>query len=132
VHLVEKLKGYFDKREEVAFAFLFGSQANGLAIPSSDIDVAIYFYPKSRKPIEFEEPIYYEKESEIWTELEKLLEKEVEVLILNRAPATISASAIRGVPIVIRDWGLYLDFMVVVTSEAADFRDLLIRHFLEE
>ena len=131
MHLVKKLEGYFDKREEIAFAFLFGSQASGLAISSSDIDVAIYFYPKTRRPIEFEEPIHYEKESEIWAELERLLKKEVELLVLNRAPATISASAIRGIPIAIRDWGLYLDFLQVVTTEAADFRDLLIRDFLE-
>jgi predicted nucleotidyltransferase len=132
MHPVEKLKGYFDKREEVAFAFLFGSQADGLATALSDIDVAVYFYPRIRRPIEFEEPIYYEKENEIWADLETLLKKEVELLVLNRAPATISASAIRGIPIVIRDWGLYLDFMAVVTSEAIDFRNLLIRDFLEK
>ncbi|RKY58179.1 MAG: nucleotidyltransferase domain-containing protein, partial [Candidatus Latescibacterota bacterium] len=61
-----------------------------------------------------------------------LLKKEVELVVLNRVPATVSASAIRGIPIVINDWGLYLDFMEVVTSEAMDFREMLIRDFLEE
>ncbi len=130
MELVDELKSYFSKREDVAFAFLFGSQAKGLATPSSDIDVAVYFYPRRRRPIEFEEPVYYEKEDEIWADIEKLLKKEVEVLVLNRSPATIAASAIRGTPIMIRDWGLYLDFMEVVASQAEDFRDLLTRDFL--
>jgi predicted nucleotidyltransferase len=130
--LIEKLKKYFNDRGEIAFAFLYGSQANGLAIPSSDIDIAVYFYPQTRSPIEFEEPVYYEKESQIWAELERLLKKEVELLVLNRAPATIAASAIRGIPLAIKDWGLYLDFMEVVTSEAIDFRNLLIKDFLEK
>jgi predicted nucleotidyltransferase len=130
MELVDKLKSYFSKREDIAFVFLFGSQAKGLATPSSDIDVAVYFYPRRRRPIEFEEPVYYEKEGEIWADIEKLLKREVELLVLNRAPATISASAIRETPIMIRDWGLYLDFMETVASEAADFRDMLIRNFL--
>ena len=130
MELVDELKSYFSKREDVAFAFLFGSQAKGLATPSSDIDVAVYFYPERRRPIEFEERVYYEKEGEIWADIEKLLKKEVELLVLNRAPATIAASAIRGTPIMIRDWGLYLDFMEVVASQAEDFRDLLTKDFL--
>jgi len=128
--ITERLKDYFEHREEVAFAYLFGSQAKGLASPLSDIDVAVYFYPKHFKPVEFEEPIYYEKEDTIWEEIERLLNKEIELLCLNRAPATVAASAIRGIPLTIKDWGLYLDFMEIVTSVAVDFRDLLIEDFL--
>ncbi|MBU1262439.1 nucleotidyltransferase domain-containing protein [bacterium] len=126
----EALKEYFGKRPEVAFTFLFGSQASGKVTSLSDVDIALYFYPQHPKPIEFEEPQFYKQETEIWVELERLLKKEVELIVLNRAPATISASAIRGVPIVIKDWGLYLDFMETVTSEAIDFRDMLINEFL--
>lgn len=129
---INKLKGYFNNRKEVAFAFLYGSQAKGRTTSLSDVDIAVYFYPKNRHPIELEELVYYEKEGEIWVELERLLKKEVELLVLNRAPATISASAIRGTPIVVKDWGLYLDFMEVVTSEAIDFREMLIKDFLQK
>jgi len=128
---IEALKRYFEAKEDVAFAFLFGSHADGSATSLSDIDIAVYFYPKRRRPVEFEEPIYYEGEDEIWAELERLLGKEVELLVLNRAPATVAASAIRGIPIAIKDWGLYLDFMEVITSEAIDFRETLIEEFLE-
>lgn len=56
----ETLKEYFKKRKDVAFAFLFGSQARGTATKLSDIDIAIYFYPERRHPIEYEEEISYE------------------------------------------------------------------------
>ena len=130
--ILKLLRGYFSSREDVAFSFLFGSYADGTATSLSDVDVAVYFYPKRRRPVEFEEPIYYEGEDQIWADLDRLLKKEVELVVLNRVPATVSASAIRGIPIVINDWGLYLDFMEVVTSEAIDFREMLIRDFLEE
>lgn len=128
--VIEKLRQYFDKRDDVAFAFLFGSLARGLATKLSDIDIAVYFYPKNRRPVEFEELVYYEKEDEIWAELERLLKKEVELLVLNRVSASVAASAIRGIPLVIKNWGLYLDFMDIVTREAEDFREMLFGDFL--
>lgn len=128
--MIEDLKSYFGKRQDVAFAFLFGSQASGWATSLSDVDVAVYFYPKRRKPIEYEEPIWYEKEGEIWGDLCRLLKKEVELLVLNRVSSSVAASAIRGIPLVINDWGLYLDFMLVVTREAEDYTDMLIDEFL--
>lgn len=128
---MESLKEFFAKREDVAFSFLFGSQARGKAIPSSDIDIAVYFPPENPRPIQFEEAIFYDQENELWAALERLLRKEVELLVLNRVPATIAASALRGIPVAIKNWGLYIDFMQVVTSQAIDFRDLLIKDFRE-
>jgi predicted nucleotidyltransferase len=129
--LIEKIKGYFDKREEIAFAFLFGSQARGSATKLSDVDIAVYFYSKRRRPLEYEEEVFYATEDEIWADLERLLKKEVELLVLNRVSASIAASAIRGIPLVINDWGLYLDFMDIVTREAEDFREMLFKDFLD-
>ncbi len=128
--MIEDLKNYFSKRQDVAFAFLFGSQASGWATSLSDVDIAVYFYPERRRPIEYENPVYYEKEDEIWGDLELLLKKEVELLVLNRVSASVAASAIRGIPLVINDWGLYLDFMDTVTREAEDFREMLFEDFL--
>jgi predicted nucleotidyltransferase len=50
--LKRKLKKYFKERKNVAFAFLFGSHAKGSATIRSDVDIAVYFYPEKRKPIE--------------------------------------------------------------------------------
>lgn len=129
---IDVLKKFFNKRNDIAFAFLYGSQAKKKGTKLSDVDIAVYFYPKNRHPIEFEEEIYYENEDKIWLELEQLLRKEVELLVLNRAPATIAASALRGIPLVIHDWGLYLDFMEVATEEAEDFMNLVIKDYMEK
>ena len=129
---IERLKIYFSGRKDIAFAFLFGSQARGNATKLSDVDIAVYFYPERKHPIEYEEAVNYENEDAIWADMERLLKKEVELLVLNRVPATIAASALRGIPLAINDWGLYLDFMEVVTGEAEDFMDFMIRDYMEK
>jgi len=128
---IKALKTYFKGRKDIAFAFLFGSQAKGKATKLSDIDIAVYFYPKNKRPIEYEEEIFYAGEDEIWADLDRLLKKEVELLVLNRVSASVAASAIKGVPLTINDWGLYLDFMAIITEVAEDFREMLFRDFLE-
>lgn len=129
-NMIERLKEYFIKRKGVAFAFLFGSQARGSATRLSDVDIAVYFYPEKRHPIEYEEEVFYEDEDEIWADMERLLKKEVEILVLNRISSTVAASAIRGIVLAINDWGLYLDFMETITSEAIDFREMLVDDFM--
>ncbi len=130
--MLKTLEEYFSKRNDIAFAFLYGSQAKGNATRLSDVDVAVYFYPKQRHPIEFEEKEYYhDNEDTIWGELESLLKKEVELLVLNRAPSIISASALRGIPIIINDWDIYLDFMLIITDLADDFAEFIISDYKE-
>lgn len=128
---IEALKHYFETRKDIAFAFLFGSQARGTATKISDVDIAVYFYPEKRHPIEYEEEVFYPTEDEIWAGVERTLKREIEMLILNRVSASVAASAIRGIPLAINDWGLYLDFMEVITREAEDFREMLFTDFLE-
>ena len=125
------MKNYFSNRTDVAFSFLYGSYARGTAHSESDIDIAVYFYPAERYPVEYEEDVYYDGENEIWADLEELLGKEVELLVLNRVSASVSASAIRGTPLVINDWKLYLDYMEIVTREAEDYAQMLSNAFLE-
>jgi predicted nucleotidyltransferase len=128
---VEALRNYFNNRDDVAFAFLYGSHAKGNSTQLSDVDIAVYFYPKRRHPIEFEEEVFYKGEEEIWSDMEKVTKKEVELLVLNRVPSTVAASAIRGIPLAINDWGLYLDFMDVVTEESEDFMNFVINDYVE-
>jgi len=128
---IDTLKDYFESRRDIAFAFLFGSEAKGMATSLSDVDIAIYFYPAKRHPIEYEEEVSYGGEDAIWGDLENLLKREVGLLVLNRVSASVAASAIRGIPLVINDWGLYLDFMEVVTEVAEDYREMVFRDFLE-
>ena len=111
---------------------LLSSEAAGKAGRLSDVDLAVYFYPPDRQSVQFEEgPCCYPGENQIWGDLQRILKKEVELLVLNRVPATIAASAIRGLPLYITDWGLYLDFMEIITEIAEDFRDEIIRDYKE-
>jgi len=128
---IEKLKEYFRGRKDIAFAFLYGSQAKGNATRLSDVDIAVYFYPNPRHPIEFESENYYDSENDIWKNLEIILKREVELLVLNRAPSIIASSAIRGIPLAINDRGLYLDFMLIITDLADDFAEFIISDYEE-
>lgn len=125
IDIVKALKDYFEKREDIVMAFLFGSYAKGVFHKESDVDVAIYFRPKTGY-LEWEEyNLKYEEEDTIWLDIESLLKRNVDLVILNRAHSTIAQSAISGIPIVIKDRGLYLDFMLRVTREAEDFRQTI-------
>ncbi|MCK4761205.1 MAG: nucleotidyltransferase domain-containing protein [Candidatus Aminicenantes bacterium] len=127
--LITKLKKYFANRNDIAFAFLFGSYAAGRANRHSDIDVAVYFYPGVRHPVPYEEETYYDGEDQVWADLDQLLGKEVELLVLNRASAAVCGSAARGIILSVKDWPLYFDFVETISREAEDFMYMRIKDF---
>jgi predicted nucleotidyltransferase len=97
--MIERLKEYFSGKKEVAFAFLYGSQATGNATKLSDVDIGVYFYRQKRHPVEYdEEEVFYPTENEIWSDLGQILKRDVELLVLNRVSAGVAASPIRGAP----------------------------------
>ncbi len=120
---IQKLKKYFSSQNDIVFAFLFGSQASKRAARISDWDIGVYFRPVKER-IEWEEQNRpYLQEDKIWNECMDILSADnVDLLVLNRCAANIAASAIRGIPLVIKDRRQYLEFMLAVTQEAEDFR----------
>jgi hypothetical protein len=122
VKTISKLRDYFVQREEVLMAFLFGSWARNQEGFESDLDMAVYFKPKT-DILEWQTDSYYVNEKEIWLEIERIVGMEVDFLVLNRAPATVADTALKGLPIVIKDRKRYMDFLLRVTSEAIDFRE---------
>jgi predicted nucleotidyltransferase len=119
------LKEYFEKRDDILMAFLFGSYAKAISHRESDVDIAVYFRPRSGF-LEWEEfDMKHEAEDEIWLDIERLLKRNVDFIVLNRARSSIASSAIKGRPIIIKDRGLYLDFMLRVTAEAEDYREMV-------
>lgn len=129
--MVTQLSEYFAKRNDVAFAFLYGSYARGTQHKNSDVDIAVYFFPEVRRPIQYEEDVYYDGEDEIWEDLDLLLKKEVELLVLNRAASVVCASAIRGIRLNVKDWNLFIDYEETVSTEAEDMMYLRRLNFLE-
>lgn len=122
--LIKKLTEYFEERGDVVMAFLFGSHANERAHAGSDWDIAVYFKPETKR-IEYEElDCDYPQEARIWADCINILKTDnVDLLVLNRAHASIADAAIRGTPLVIKDRGLWLEFMLIITGVAADFRE---------
>lgn len=123
IRLIKKLTDYFARREDISMAFLFGSQTGDRAHTSSDWDIAAYFQTLGIG-VEWEErEADYPKENEIFADLMDILRTDkVDFVVLNRAPVSIADAAIRGEPLVIKDRPLWLDFMMIITREADDFR----------
>jgi hypothetical protein len=62
----------------------------------------------------FESDFFYEGVEDIWADLERMLRQDVDLVVLNRVPATVAAAALQGKPLIVRDWGLYFDFMIII------------------
>lgn len=119
---VERLKEYFKNRDDTLMAFVFGSQIARKTTKISDWDIACYFRPLS-DTIERESERDYPEESKIWGDLTQILQTDnVDLIVLNRSPANIAASAIAGYPLLIKDRRLYCEFMLTITRDAEDFR----------
>jgi len=111
--MVKALETYFAGRDEVRLAFLFGSAASDRMGRMSDVDVAVYLDAEGDAV-----------EDSLQTDLERLLKREVDLVVLNRAPATLSWTAIRkGAAVKIQSRKFFLDFMLNVSTEADDFLD---------
>lgn len=108
--IIETLKGYFEDRDDVLLAFLFGSISKAHYGALSDIDVAVYLREGAN-------------EIRLWCEVERLLRQEVDLLVLNRAIPTVAWEAIRGIPLVMKDRGLYLDLILELSWEALDLME---------
>lgn len=129
---VKLLKNYFEKKFEIAFAFLFGSSIRNKIRKNGDIDIAVYFIP--RHDIEWEAfGKRYKEENRIALDLEMLLKKDIDLIVLNRSSSIIADEILRkGMPLVIRDSSLLLDFLCVVSDEAEYVRKNLIESYKEK
>lgn len=106
--LIQKLKDYFEKRDDIVMAFLFGSQAKGYARRVSDWDIGIYLAEEN-----------WEKERGIWGDIERIVQAEVDLVVLNRAPASIAWNILRaGIPLSIKNRRIYLWLLLRSSHEA--------------
>jgi len=122
---IKLLKNYFKKRDDVLMAFLFGSQAKKRATQRSDWDIGVYLKPRSGR-LEWETEYLYPQRNKIWGDLVDILNTDnVDLLVLNSATPNIADIAIGGLPLVIKDRRLYLEFMLIITREAMDYRYLV-------
>ena len=119
-NITEKLKEYFEKRDDVALAFLFGSQSRGLTRPSSDWDIAVYLAPRQWGELETKHT--YAGESEIRAELGRMVSTDLDLVVLNRArPSLVFSIMNSGIPLAIKDMRLYLTLLSRTHYEAVDY-----------
>lgn len=114
--LCETLLGF----AQVSFALVFGSAVQGRLRDDSDLDVAVYVDSEGALEIEAERQV--SEEADVQIALERVTGRNVDLLILNRAPATVcSAALLTGQPVLIRHEQLYARYFLAVTNVAIDF-----------
>ena len=111
MNFINKLRKYLEENREVVFSYLFGSCARFHQSKESDVDIAVYLV-NPRRSIE----------EKLWSDIENIVGREVDLVILNRAPAILAWGIIRkGENLVIKDKKVFLDYMLPVSHEAMDF-----------
>src|SRR3989344_4183933 len=123
--LMLKIHDYLKDREEVAFAFLFGSAARGEMHSESDIDIGIYFVPEVDE-LEYESAREYQNEDQIWNDLERIVSRKTDMVVLNRAPIGLLYSVLQnGQKIFVRDERMLRRLWLMACSAAEDFREFV-------
>lgn len=120
--LLKKLNDYFQRKKDVSFVYLFGSVVSGNIHSESDVDIGIYFVPKTSE-LEYESNAEYENEDALWLDLEKIIGKKTDMVVLNRAPVTLVYSVLQnGQKIFARDENLLSRLYLSISLIAEDFR----------
>jgi uncharacterized protein YutE (UPF0331/DUF86 family)/predicted nucleotidyltransferase len=122
--VLEGLKSYFSARDDVAFALLFGSRAKGRPRGDSDWDIAVYLKGDTGS-LDLEDPGRdFPSEGRIWNDLERIAGAAVDLVVLNRAPATVAAAALHeGSLLACSDRRTYDRYLLAATLLAEDERE---------
>ncbi|AEM73718.1 DNA polymerase beta domain protein region [Caldicellulosiruptor acetigenus 6A] len=105
--IVEILKEYFEKEDNVIFAYLFGSYAKGKERENSDVDIAVYVNEEiakdSKKVLDFQ--------IKHMSNISDILKKEVDLVILNHASPLLRHEVIsEGILLVEKDHNKLVNF----------------------
>jgi len=123
--IVKRLSEYFKGRKDIAFAYLFGSVAKGTSHSESDIDIGVYFKPRTRE-LQYESSEEYDGEDSLWSDIERITKKQTDMVVLNRAPATLFDGVFRtGILLYDDGSGLRTRLFLAVTDAAEEFRDFV-------
>lgn len=115
--VINKIKEYLNKRQEVLFAYIFGSFVKSEEF--SDVDIALYVNGEFSFKYEFE----------IEDNLEKILNLPVDVRVINNAPVSFAYGVLKD-GLLIKDNDVRTDFQMLKFKEYMDYvhlRDEYIR-----
>lgn len=88
--LAARLANALSSREDVVFAYLFGSQAKGRTHPRSDVDVAVWL----REP--YDRASFAQVLQVTGAATDALRRSDVDVVVLNEAPLPLAFEALRS------------------------------------
>lgn len=119
---IKKLSDCLNKYALIA-VYLFGSEAKGTSGKLSDIDIAVLFNNKTDKSGRFDMRL------RISSELSSIMNKTVEVVVLNDSPIQLSYEVIKhGNLILCNDRSAQIDFETETLSKYLDRRYYDKRH----
>lgn len=111
---------YFQKKENVLLAYLFGSQAGGRIGPMSDYDIGIYL----KREISFDQKFYLE------VDLRKMLNTQtLDLIIMNRASLALNYNIICGRCIYAVDQATRVEYEATILGQFFDFLPVLKFHY---
>lgn len=114
----EKIREALGSREEVRFAYLFGSRIEGVSRPESDLDLAIYLDKENTQKLD---PLF---ETRLALEIEKDIDEafELDTLVLNQASLTLKYQVTtKGELIYYRDEAEARDYEALIRKKYIDF-----------
>ena len=86
--IITQASNYFSAREDIQFAYLFGSHAKGAATIMSDIDIAVYLMA---------EKLDSDSRLDMLRVLSTILNSErIDLVILNKAPITLAFKVVQN------------------------------------
>lgn len=85
----DKIKDYFSHQETVICVYLFGSTAKGKENKFSDVDIAVLFNADTCKET------YTQRRLDIMDKLSRILDKDVDVVLLNEAASFLKFHIIK-------------------------------------
>lgn len=117
-NIQENVREVLDYREEVRFAYLFGSRIEGVSRPESDLDLAMYLDKDSTQKLD---PLF---ETRLALEIEEAIDEtfEVDILVLNQASLTLKYQATdKGGLIYYRTEAEARDYEALIRKKYFDF-----------
>lgn len=123
--LIKKLKDFFNKNADfydIDMAFLYGSWAKGFPKETSDVDIAVFFYPE--KDSEDSEDDEFNMITDISLKLSEIIRKEINIISIHtdfRKPMLYYNVIVLGQPIYIKNTERYISLRNEGIYQMEDF-----------
>ena len=110
----EQLQKYIQADDNILFAYLFGSYADGTAHPQSDVDIAIYFQNHT-----------LDDKLTVIHALQKIVHKDIDLITLNEVKNIFLLESVLDKGILLKDHKERPWFEVRKEHEIIDFKNFL-------